>query len=74
MTDYHSFREVHPLTPGAILELGFMRADREKLTNQQDMLAQGITEGILCFLEPDNPFGILPATPVPATEAPTTDG
>jgi N-acetylmuramoyl-L-alanine amidase len=73
MTDYHSFREIHPLTPGAILELGFMRADREKLTNQQDMLAQGITEGILCFLEPDNPFGILPATPVP-TEVPPTDG
>lgn len=74
MTDYHSFREIHPLTPGVILELGFMRADREKLTNQQDMLARGITEGILCFLEPDNPFGILPATLVPTTEAPTMDG
>jgi hypothetical protein len=73
MTDYHNFREIHPLTPGVILELGFMRADREKLTNQQDMLARGITEGILCFLEPDNPFGILPATPIP-TEVPPTDG
>lgn len=73
MTDYHSFREIHPLTPGVILELGFMLGDREKLTNQQDMLARGITEGILCYLEPDNPFGILPATPVP-TEAPPTDG
>lgn len=73
MTDYHTFREIHPLTPAAILELGFMRADREKLESQQALLAQGITEGILCFLEPDNPFGILPATPIP-TDLPSTDG
>jgi N-acetylmuramoyl-L-alanine amidase len=73
MTDYHTFREIHPLTPAAILELGFMRADRDKLENQQNLLAQGITEGILCFLEPDNPFGILPATPIP-TDLPSTDG
>jgi hypothetical protein len=73
MTDYHTFRESHPLTPAAILELGFMRADRDKLENQQNILAQGITEGILCFLEPDNPFGILPATPIP-TDLPSTDG
>jgi N-acetylmuramoyl-L-alanine amidase len=73
MTDYHTFREIHPLTPAAILELGFMRADRDKLENQQNILAQGITEGILCFLEPDNPFGILPATPIP-TDLPSTDG
>jgi N-acetylmuramoyl-L-alanine amidase len=71
MTDYHTFREIHPLTPAAILELGFMRADREMLTNQQDVLARGITEGILCFLEPDNPFGILPATPTPPAPSPT---
>jgi hypothetical protein len=69
MTDYHTFREIHPLTPAAIVELGFMRADREQLANQQDLLARGIVEGILCFLEPDNPFGIVPATPEP-TAAP----
>lgn len=65
MTDYHSFREIHPLTPAAIIELGFMRADRDSLVNRQDVLARGVVEGILCFLEPDNLFGIVAATPVP---------
>ncbi len=52
MTNYHTFREIHPLTPAAIIELGFMKDDRELLTTQQDVLAQGIVEGILCFLNP----------------------
>lgn len=52
MTDYHTFREIHPLTPAAILELGFMLADRDVLVNSQDALARGITEGVLCFLNP----------------------
>jgi N-acetylmuramoyl-L-alanine amidase len=53
MTDYHSFREIHPLTPAAILELGFMLADRDILTDRQDDLARGITDGVLCFLNPN---------------------
>jgi N-acetylmuramoyl-L-alanine amidase len=52
MTDYHSFREIHPFTPAAIIELGFMLADRDELTNKPDALARGISDGILCFLEP----------------------
>jgi N-acetylmuramoyl-L-alanine amidase len=51
MTDYHNFREIHPLTPGAIIELGFMRADRALLL-QPDRLGQSLTQGMLCFLEP----------------------
>jgi N-acetylmuramoyl-L-alanine amidase len=50
MTDYHTFREIHPLTPAAILELGFMKDDRDLLVNQQDRLAQGIVDGVECFL------------------------
>jgi N-acetylmuramoyl-L-alanine amidase len=52
MTNYHTFREIHPLTPAAIIELGFMLADRSLLTDQSEELADGITDGILCFLEP----------------------
>lgn len=63
MTDYHSFREISPLTPAAIIELGFMLADRDVLTGKQDEMAQGISSGIICFLEP----GSLPPTPTPAT-------
>jgi len=68
MSDYHTFREIHPLTPAAILELGFLLADRPVLTGKQEEMAQGITDGILCFLEPSKP----PATPtvLPGTTQP----
>jgi len=64
MTDYHTFREIHPLTPAAIMELGFMLADRELLTEQPDLLAQAITNGVICFLEPSDDYPVL--TPVDA--------
>lgn len=74
MTDYHTFREIHPLTPAAIIELGFMRDDRELLTERQGAVAQGITEGIFCFLSGENPIVEMTATPITAetpTETPT---
>ena len=50
MRDYHAFREIDPLTPGAIIEVGFLGGDRRLLTNQPERLARGVAEGILCFL------------------------
>jgi N-acetylmuramoyl-L-alanine amidase len=61
MTDYHTFREIHPSTPASIIELGFLLADRPILTGKQDAMSSGITDGILCFLEPNQP----PPTYVP---------
>jgi N-acetylmuramoyl-L-alanine amidase len=52
MTDYHAFYEIDPQTPAAIIEIGFMGADRDLLLMRQDLVAQGIVDGILCFLEP----------------------
>jgi len=52
MTDYHNFREIDPITPAAIIELGFMLADRQIMTERPDLLAQGIYEGVLCFIDP----------------------
>jgi N-acetylmuramoyl-L-alanine amidase len=52
MTDYHNFREIHPVTPGAIIELGFLLADRDVLVNRREDMVRGITDGLLCFLEP----------------------
>ena len=52
MRDYHSFREIAPSTPAAIIETGFMNADRSLLTEHPDRAAQGIVDGILCFLAP----------------------
>ena len=55
MTDYHTFDEVAIDTPTAIIEIGFMRNDRAFLTEQQDPIAQGIVNGIRCFLLPSGP-------------------
>lgn len=51
MTHYHAFYEINPSTPGAIIETGFMARDRELLTQGQDIVARGIVEGVLCFVE-----------------------
>jgi N-acetylmuramoyl-L-alanine amidase len=50
MADYHAFRELPPGTQAVIIETGFMYLDRDMLTTNADIPAQGITEGILCFL------------------------
>jgi N-acetylmuramoyl-L-alanine amidase len=50
MTDYHAFGEISELTPAAIIETGFLNLDRQFLTQNPDIAAQGITNGILCFL------------------------
>jgi N-acetylmuramoyl-L-alanine amidase len=57
MTNYHTFNEVHSDTTAAIIETGFMNLDRQKLTEQPDLIAKGVTAGILCFVrnEPVNP-------------------
>jgi len=51
MTQYHTFYEIHAQTPGAIIETGFLWLDRVLLTEHPDLVAQGIVDGIVCFLE-----------------------
>lgn len=51
MTSYHAFRRIDPQTPAAILELGFLGGDNDLLANQQPLLAQGVADGLLCFLD-----------------------
>lgn len=53
MTEYHAFRRIDSQTPAAILELGFLGGDGDLLVNQQELLAQGVADGILCFLAGD---------------------
>ena len=50
MSDYHAFRDISNQTPAVIIELGFLNLDHDKLQNNQDELATGISDGILCFL------------------------
>lgn len=60
MTEYHTFSEVAVDTPTAIIELGFMRNNRDMLTQHQELLAQGVANGIRCFLHPELYSGITP--------------
>jgi len=50
MSSYHAFDEINADTPAAIIEVGFLNLDRQILTNQPDLIAQGITNGVLCYL------------------------
>lgn len=50
MRRYHAFNEINPNTPAAIIETGFMLDDRELLTERPDIVAQGIVDGLLCFI------------------------
>lgn len=56
MINNHAWRKIHPLTPGVILEMGFMLADQEILTTQHDLIAHAITMGILCYIENAGPY------------------
>lgn len=51
MTHYHGLMKIHPASPGAIIELGFLGADKAILKNQRDALALGIAEGVDRFLK-----------------------
>lgn len=50
MTYYHAFSEIDPQTPAAIIEAGFMNIDYQFITEDTDLVADGIVAGLLCFL------------------------
>jgi N-acetylmuramoyl-L-alanine amidase len=50
MLNYYAFRELALETPAAIIELGFLQADREVLDGRRYEMALGIANGIGCFL------------------------
>ena len=55
MTHYHNFYEIDGQTPGVIIETGFMLNDRHILTQRADLVAQGIVDGIVCFVGDERP-------------------
>ncbi len=61
MTSYHAFNEIHPETIAAIIEIGFLNLDRVILTQKPQVIAAGITNGILCYLNNED----LTTTPTP---------
>ena len=65
MTSYHAFAEIQEDTTAAIIEIGFLNLDRELLTQKSDLVAQGITDGILCYLNNEDFIVSATATPSP---------
>ena len=61
MTQYHAFSEIDPNTITAIIETGFLYLDREILTQETGRVAEGVTKGILCFINNEN----VQPTPIP---------
>ena len=64
MTDYHAFYSISDQTPGAIIELGFLNLDHDKLLNNREEISRGVTDGILCFLR-NEPITTPQPTPSP---------
>ena len=50
MRYYHAFDEIHENTPALIIETGFLNLDRQILTEQPDLIADGVVAGILCYI------------------------
>ena len=63
MTSYHAFAEINDNTTAAIIEIGFLNLDRELLTQKPELVAKGIIDGILCYI--NNEDLIVSATSTP---------
>ena len=67
MSSYHAFDEIDKNTTAAIIEVGFLNLDRDILTQGVDKVAQGVTDGILCFINNESiPFSVTPESSVTA--------
>ncbi len=62
MTSYHAFDEIDENTPAVIIETGFMNLDRQFLTQTPELAAQGIFNGILCFMRNESISAPTPQT------------
>jgi N-acetylmuramoyl-L-alanine amidase len=54
MSFYHAFNEISAGTSAAIIETGFLNLDYQFLTEKTDVVATGVENGILCFINNEN--------------------
>jgi len=62
MTQYHAYNEIHTDTTAAVIETGFLNLDRQILTEHPDVVAHGISAGILCYIHNEE----VASTPTPS--------
>jgi N-acetylmuramoyl-L-alanine amidase len=65
MTYYHAFDEINTETTAAIIETGFLNLDRQILTQHTDQVAQGIVDGLNCFIRNESISTSATAVPTP---------
>jgi N-acetylmuramoyl-L-alanine amidase len=63
MSLYHAFNEIDPNTTAAIIETGFLRLDYDILKNKTELVATGVSDGILCFINNENIISTPTTTP-----------
>lgn len=68
MTFYHAFTEINAWTTAGIIETGFLNLDRQILTQNPELIADGIVSGVKCYM---NQEVIDPSLPQPADGTPT---
>jgi N-acetylmuramoyl-L-alanine amidase len=51
MINYHVFSKVDLETPTVIIETGFMNLDDDIIISQPELVARGIANGIMCFVQ-----------------------
>ena len=51
MANYHAFNKIRQGTPAIIIEMGFLNQDRKLLTQDSDLVVDGLIAGIECFLD-----------------------
>ena len=64
MTSYHAFGEINTETTAVIIETGYLNLDQQILTQNPDLIAQGIVDGLLCFIRNEN------VNPTPTVQTP----
>ena len=67
MREYHAFTEINDTTIAAIIETGFMNLDKDILTQHPEVIAEGIVQGIECFVNNES------VNPTPAPTIPVID-
>ena len=72
MREYHAFTEINNTTIAAIIETGFMNLDRDILTQHPEIVAEGIVQGIECFINNESIApSPMPATPIIEIDTPS---
>lgn len=68
MTNFHTFNELDPASVAVVMEAGYLNLDRQMLTEKSELVAKGISAGIICYMEQ-----LTPPVEAQVTDEPASD-